>query len=70
MKEHEDLDQTQVSKVTLHFVCGHLSRKQPVVFVKSYEKVNLWHRLERDLRMSETTKISKSKGREGVFTYL
>ena len=30
MKEHKNLDQPQVSKVTLHFVCGHLSKKQTV----------------------------------------
>ena len=30
MKEHKKLDQKQVSKVTLHFVWGHLSRKQTV----------------------------------------
>ena len=30
MKEHEKLGQKQVSKVTLHFVLGHLTRKQTV----------------------------------------
>ena len=30
MKEHEKLGQKQVSKVTLHFVLGHFSRKQTV----------------------------------------
>ena len=30
MKENKNLDQTQVSKVTLHFVCSHLSRKHTV----------------------------------------
>ena len=30
VKEHEKLGQRQVSKVTLHFVWGHLSRKQTV----------------------------------------
>ena len=30
MKEHEKLGQKQVSKVTLHFVWGHFSRKQTV----------------------------------------
>ena len=30
MKEHEKLGQKQVSKVTLHFVWGHISRKQTV----------------------------------------
>ena len=30
MKEHEKLDQKQVSKVTLHLVWGHFSRKQIV----------------------------------------
>ena len=30
MKEHKILGQTQVSKVTLHFVGGRLSRKQTV----------------------------------------
>ena len=31
MKEYEKLGQKQVSKVTLHFVWGHLSRKQTVI---------------------------------------
>ena len=31
MKEHEKLGQKQVSKVTLHFVWGHFSRKQTVI---------------------------------------
>ena len=31
MKEHEKLCQKPVSKVTLHFVWGHLTRKQTVV---------------------------------------
>ena len=31
MKEHKKLCQKQVSKVTLHFVWGHLMRKQTVV---------------------------------------
>jgi len=30
MKEHKNLYQNLVSKVTLHFVCGHLWRKQTV----------------------------------------
>ena len=30
MKEPEKLSQRQLSKVTLHFVWGHLSRKQTV----------------------------------------
>ena len=30
MKEHEKLGQKQVSKVTLHFVWAHISRKQTV----------------------------------------
>ena len=30
MKEHKKLSQKQVSKVTLHFVWGRLSRKQTV----------------------------------------
>ena len=30
MKEHEKVGQKQVSKVTLHFVWGHFSRKQTV----------------------------------------
>ena len=30
MKEHKKLYQKQVSKVTLHFVWGHLTRKQTV----------------------------------------
>ena len=33
MKEHEKLGQKQVSKVTLHFVWGHLSRKQTVTSI-------------------------------------
>ena len=36
MKEHKELYQNQVSKVTLHFVLGHLSRKQAVVYVVGY----------------------------------
>ena len=32
MKEDRKLYQKQVSKVTFHFVCGHLSRKQAVAF--------------------------------------
>ena len=31
MKEHKKLSQKQVSKVTLHFVWGQLSRKQTVM---------------------------------------
>ena len=30
VKEHEKLYQKQTSKMTLHFVLGHLSRKQAV----------------------------------------
>ena len=30
LKEHRKLHQKQVSKVTLHFVWGHLTRKQTV----------------------------------------
>ena len=30
VKEHKKPDQKQVSKVTLHFVWGHLSRKRTV----------------------------------------
>ena len=33
VKEHEKLVQKQVSKVTLHFVWGHFSRKQTVARV-------------------------------------
>ena len=49
MKEHKKLSQKQVSKVTLHFVWGQLSRKQtvlqficefkigfPLVWIKAY----------------------------------
>ena len=45
-------------------------RENKQVFVKSYEKVNSWHRSERDSRMSETIKISKSKERKRVSMYL
>ena len=33
MKEHKKLSQKQVSKVTLHFVWGQLSRKQTVLVI-------------------------------------
>ena len=36
VKEHEKLYQKQVSKVTLHFVWGHLSKKQTVGWVNSW----------------------------------
>ena len=35
MKEPENMGQKQVSKVTLHFVLGHLSKKQTVSEVNS-----------------------------------
>ena len=37
MKEHKKLGQKQVSKMTLHFVCGHFSRKQTVLLVNNFE---------------------------------
>ena len=70
MKEHKNLDLAQVSKVTLHFVCGHLLRKQTVMWVKLDFRVMLvfechfhykifWNnKLENSLRSS----FSNAKG--------
>ena len=34
VKEHKKLDQKPVSKITLHFVWGHLSRKQTMIYLR------------------------------------
>ena len=34
VKEHEKMYQNLVSKVTLHFVWGNLSRKQTVIYLR------------------------------------
>ena len=41
MKEHEKVGQKQVSKVTLHFVGGHYSRKQTVSGVPPFNEIAL-----------------------------
>ena len=39
MKEHKILGQTQVSKITLQFVCGHFLRKQTVGCTNGHTKI-------------------------------
>ena len=39
MKEHKKLCQKQVSKVTLHFVWGHLTKKQTVSWLLEFQSV-------------------------------
>ena len=39
MNEHKNLSQKQVSKVTLHFVWGQLSRKQTVTWIIGLPKI-------------------------------
>ena len=41
VKEHKKLGQKPVSKVTLHFVWGHLSKKQTVIRIMSLKRLRI-----------------------------